>query len=470
MERNGHLATYHQLAKSLWAADAINSLHILCMELGAPKQPTPAVHAPPTPPQTPPQATSLPSQPIHFPLLAQRTEIEQQLHSERGQLQSQNQIRQVEEIAVAEIDYPFNCHSQPSPVKLPSRHSHQSDHSYHEDIVAQMKSQLEDPQMCLVQQHNSAMKLNEWTLVQETNSANVEREQKNWETELEKLKVKDAVIQHLTEKVEEHQTELERIETAFLQSMDQALSSLQQKLNSSVDNSSLKVETANKAIAQMFEMIHVQHERHTNALHTLIYDLNEVRIVQNTYQQEIELLHSTLDQSQDELTHTKQELKHSLTIKEAEISKLKEMLNNAWKTSRKGDEQLISKQLATTLTSMQEPQSQPHSPPQPTSHHWDTPLPSPLPQLQRGTLHSPPQDISARTISSQATSRESFPQAFSHSLPSRGMVSILNILSLTLLLMYMYLCNCSSWRFMHINVRIVIFAGLRSRGIRGIHA
>ena len=67
MERNGHLATYHQLAESLWAADAINSLHVLCMELGAPEQPTPMVHAPPTPPQTPPQATSPPSQPTHFP-------------------------------------------------------------------------------------------------------------------------------------------------------------------------------------------------------------------------------------------------------------------------------------------------------------------------------------------------------------------------------------------------------------------
>ena len=297
----------------------------------------------------------------HKSQLAQQTEIEHQLHR---QIQSQNRIKPVGEVAVAGVDYPLNSQSQPSPVTSPSRHSYQSDHSYHEEIVTQMKSQLEDLQMCLVQQHSSAMKSNELTLVQElieansTLQANVEQEQRKRERELEKLEVKDAVIQHLTEKVEEHRTELKHIEIAFVKSMEQALSSLQQKLNSSVEKSSLKVETANKAIAQMFEMIHTQHERHTSALNTLISELNQVQIVQNTYQQEVELLHSKLDQSQEELTHTEQELKYSLSIKEAEVSKLKEMLNNAQKTSLKEDEQLISKQLATTVTSMQEQKSE----------------------------------------------------------------------------------------------------------------
>ena len=38
-ERNGHDATYHQLAKSLFEAGAIDSVHTLCQELGAPHNP-----------------------------------------------------------------------------------------------------------------------------------------------------------------------------------------------------------------------------------------------------------------------------------------------------------------------------------------------------------------------------------------------------------------------------------------------
>ena len=36
-ERNGPTATYRQLAKCLHKAEVIDSVHILCIELGAPK-------------------------------------------------------------------------------------------------------------------------------------------------------------------------------------------------------------------------------------------------------------------------------------------------------------------------------------------------------------------------------------------------------------------------------------------------
>ena len=49
--RNGHLATYHQLAKSLFEADAIDSVHTMCQELGAPRKPS---------------AYSTPSQPLYY--------------------------------------------------------------------------------------------------------------------------------------------------------------------------------------------------------------------------------------------------------------------------------------------------------------------------------------------------------------------------------------------------------------------
>ena len=61
-ERNGPMATYRQLAKSLHEAEVIGSVHALCMELGAPENAMiastapewPAAHHTP-PPATPPQ-------------------------------------------------------------------------------------------------------------------------------------------------------------------------------------------------------------------------------------------------------------------------------------------------------------------------------------------------------------------------------------------------------------------------------
>ena len=51
-ERNGYLATYRQLAMSLFNAGAIDSVHTLCQELGAPRNPL-ACPAPSQPPPTP---------------------------------------------------------------------------------------------------------------------------------------------------------------------------------------------------------------------------------------------------------------------------------------------------------------------------------------------------------------------------------------------------------------------------------
>ena len=56
--RNGHLATYRQLTKSLFEAGAIDSVHTLCQELGAPRNPL-ACPAPSQPPPTPVRGINL---------------------------------------------------------------------------------------------------------------------------------------------------------------------------------------------------------------------------------------------------------------------------------------------------------------------------------------------------------------------------------------------------------------------------
>ena len=51
VERNGPFATYRQLAECLYEAGAINTLHVLCKELGASEQNATPVHSTPVPPQ-----------------------------------------------------------------------------------------------------------------------------------------------------------------------------------------------------------------------------------------------------------------------------------------------------------------------------------------------------------------------------------------------------------------------------------
>lgn len=273
--------------------------------------------------------------------LVQQADKEQELYSQLGQLQSllkQSQSRQAalaEEIAMEETDCPLEAIPLTSPTMSPSRRSFQSDHSFHEEIVTQMKSQLEDLQMCLVQQHSSPSKVNELTLVQEllgTNSAlqaNLEREQAERKRELVVLERKDLQIITLMEKMEEYHSELVNFKNAMLETFEQALKSLQQRSDASIHKSSSKLEAASMVILQLIETLRAREERHTSALETLISELNQSLIAQESYKEDMKQLHSTLDRSREELDHSEQELKRTLDIKESEVSELRRMLDKA---------------------------------------------------------------------------------------------------------------------------------------------
>lgn len=276
---------------------------------------------------------------------ARESQPMQQAHTKHGmhneELQSplkKSQSRQEaldKELAMEEIDYPLETLPLTSPMMSPSRHSYQSDRSYHEEIVSQMKSQLEDLQMCLVHQGSSPRKANEVTLVQEllqTNStlqANLEREQRERERELSVLETKNSEIQALRKKVDEHHSELLIFQTSVMDKCKQMLKSLQQRSDASIHNSSSKVEAAKVVVTQLIKTLHTRDVRHRSALDTLIEEVEQSRITQESYRQEVEELHSTLDSSQEKLDHSQQELQHTLHIKESEIGELRKMLDKA---------------------------------------------------------------------------------------------------------------------------------------------
>ena len=266
----------------------------------------------------------------------QQAHTKHEMKNEELQSPLRKSQSRVEELAIMEeIDYPLETLPLTSPMMSPSRHSYQSDRSYHEEIVAQMKSQLEDLQMCLVQQGSSPRKANEVTLVQEllqTNSslqANLEREQRERERELSVLETKNSEIQALREKVEKHHSELLHFQNSITDKCKQMLKSLQQKSDASIHNSSSKVEAANVVVAQLMKTLNTRDERHRSALDTLMAEVKQSQIAQESYRQEVEELHSTLDSSREELDHSQQELQQTLHIKESEISELRKMLDKA---------------------------------------------------------------------------------------------------------------------------------------------
>ena len=274
--------------------------------------------------------------------LAQAANKERVLRGQVSHLQQQlrqSQQRQaalVEDIAMEDTDYSFQAVLPTSPIMSPSRHSYQSDRSFHEEIVTQMKSQLEELQMCLVQQQQSTpSKTNQLSLVQEllaTNSTlqeNLDREQVERERELALLEVRDLEIQALRERLEEHHSELVDLKNTVSERLGQTLKSLQQKSNASIDDSTAKLEAASMAVAQLSETLRARDERHTSALETLFSEMSQSRITQESYQQEVEQLHSTLDRSREELDHSEQELKRMLDTKEREVGQLREMLDEA---------------------------------------------------------------------------------------------------------------------------------------------
>ena len=273
--------------------------------------------------------------------LAQAANKERVLRGQVSHLQQQlrqSQQRQaalVEDIAMEDTDYSLQAVLPTSPIMSPSRHSYQSDRSFHEEIVTQMKSQLEELQMCLVQQQSTPSKTNQLSLMQEllaTNSTlqeNLDREQVERERELALLEVRDLEIQALREKLEEHHSELVDLKNAVSEKLGQTLKSLQQKSDASIDDSTAKLEAASMAVAQLSETLRTRDERHTSALETLFSELSQSRITQESYQQEVEQLHSSLDRSHEELDHSEQELKRMLDTKEREVGQLREMLDEA---------------------------------------------------------------------------------------------------------------------------------------------
>ena len=190
--------------------------------------------------------------------------IELQLREQIKQLCSELQIvksqlsktRVVEKVDVPDINCPLEAEVPDTPVMSPSRQSFHSDLTSHAEIISQMKEQLEDLKMCLVQQNSSSMKKNELTLVQELLEANarlkenLEREQRL--KELGTLE-KDFEIQALAEREKEYH--LQGICFNTVKGFEQNLQIFQGESEARICLISEKIKVANATVLSLMEKV-----------------------------------------------------------------------------------------------------------------------------------------------------------------------------------------------------------------------
>ena len=241
-----------------------------------------------------------------------KQQLELQLTQQIHQLQmKQAETKVVEEVAVMDIDCPLQADMAAIPAMSPSRQSSHSDHSYHAEIVSQMKKQLEDLQMCLIQQHTTSGKKNgnELTLVQELLEINaslkehLQREQKERVKELAALGEKDLKMQALTESEKKHRLQENN---AVMKRLEQNLQFLQQKSEECICSISDKIQAAN---ARLMERMKKKKVCETGSR-------NYISRAEVSCKPKDEHLHFT----QDRQRMHERDLQHSVTVKKSDIS------------------------------------------------------------------------------------------------------------------------------------------------------
>lgn len=182
-------------------------------------------------------------------------ECKQALHSE---LQKQHEMV-VEESVMSSMP---DVEQMAAPVySTPPPTTHSDHHSNHE-IVSQMKQQLEDLQVCLVQQNTSPSKKNESTLIHELLAMN-----KILKDELEKEQIrqeeKEANIKSLAAR--------ENAQIHTVQKLQQAVGLLQQNCESCILTLDDRIQAVNGAVNYLMNKVKQRiHQTHAQPFHSTV--------------------------------------------------------------------------------------------------------------------------------------------------------------------------------------------------------
>ena len=222
-----------------------------------------------------------------------------------------------------------------------SRHSssYYSEVSSREDIVDQMKSQLEELQKLLVLQGGRGGEdgvETELSLVQELLGNNsvlqsrIHKMQQKAESERSKhadsLHSKERTIKTLRSKMEMEMRAAKTLVAAASSKLLSDLDTLHNRSNKSITSCDSRVETAASKLSDITATLRDREQRHTGALDGLISELDESRSAVDSYRYEVDLLKSRLDKSEEDLNLSHGEMAELQRGREAEMQNLRDQL------------------------------------------------------------------------------------------------------------------------------------------------
>ena len=174
------------------------------------------------------------------------------------------------------------CPAFPVSLTIPSPVSHRSE-------LSKVKTILEQLEVCLAE--NPSSNKNE---VQHMLSTLQKAIQHSYEADPHATK--DIEIQQLKAKLEKQKFDVVSLQNSMLARVDQALTQIQQRSEALMENNTLRLDTANRALTHLKQILIAQKEHHNSAMESLTSELNQSKFVQDKYQQEVNQLRSTSGQ------------------------------------------------------------------------------------------------------------------------------------------------------------------------------
>lgn len=257
--------------------------------------------------------------------------------------QAQGQATPVEEdiVVVEDIDALEATPDFQSPNRS-KRSSYYSDQSTHEDIVDQMKSQLEGLQKVLILQGRKTGEdgvETELSLVQELLANNaalqseLQKKQHTFDAEcsqyMDSLMAKDGELKDLESRMKKEREAAETQAAAATNKLLLELDSLQNHFNKSITEYNSRVENAVSKVSAITATLKDRDQRHSSAVDSLLADLDESRSALDSYRNEIDLLKSGLDKSREDLNQSHVEMVELQQDREKEVGNLRDQLKRA---------------------------------------------------------------------------------------------------------------------------------------------
>ena len=222
------------------------------------------------------------------------------------------------------------------------RSSYYSEQSTHDDIVDQMKSQLEGLQKVLILQGKRSGEdgvETELSLVQEllANNAALQSElQKTQHTfdaecsrHMDSLIAKDGELEELQSRIKKEREAAETLAAAATNKLLSELDTLHDHFNKSIIDYNSRVENAVSKVAAITATLTDRDQRHSSAIDSLLSDLDESRSALDSYRYEVDLLKSGLDKSQEDLNRSHTEIAELQQDREKEVGNLRDRLKRA---------------------------------------------------------------------------------------------------------------------------------------------